>query len=134
MGHKKRSKADKDFSAGIIKSKRLSKEEKYIAEQEGKLIQEHKRRILEKQQEEDTKRLAEEKEKLKKLHFMRCPKCGMELHEVSFMGVLVDICEECMGVWLDHGELETLMLKEAGFFSKLKSRIGLKKLEPPKKK
>jgi len=123
-----------EISHGIIKSTRLSKEDQYIAQQEEKLIEAHKKRVLEMKKEEETKRLEEEKQKLKDLHYMKCPKCGMQLYEVSFMDVMVDVCEECMGVWLDHGELETLMLKEASFFSKLKTRIGLKKIEAPKKK
>ena len=28
----------------------------------------------------------EEKRKLKDLHYMRCPKCGMELIEISYKG------------------------------------------------
>jgi hypothetical protein len=48
----------------------------------------------------------EEKKKLRDLHFMRCPKCGMELIEIDYQGIKVDKCSECRGVWLDAGELE----------------------------
>jgi Zn-finger nucleic acid-binding protein len=53
-----------------------------------------------------------EKEKLKKLHWMRCPKCGMELHEIDFRGIDVDVCFNCNGVFLDQGELQTIVKRE----------------------
>ena len=55
------------------------------------------------------KQLADdERQALKKQHFMRCPKCGMELKEVKVSGVQVDRCFSCNGTWLDAGELEKL--------------------------
>jgi hypothetical protein len=47
-----------------------------------------------------------EKNRLKALHWMRCPKCGMEMHEVNLRGVHVDVCFSCNGVFLDKGDLE----------------------------
>ena len=55
---------------------------------------------------------AEEKEKLKGLHFMHCPKCGMQLVEIDYNGVAVDKCSGCEGVWLDAGELEQVAKME----------------------
>jgi uncharacterized protein len=49
-----------------------------------------------------------EKKKLKELHYLRCPKCGMELIEIYYNGVHTDKCSECGGLWLDAGEFETL--------------------------
>lgn len=57
----------------------------------------------------------EEKEQLKKLHFMCCPKCGMELHPILFKGVTIDKCFSCHGVFLDDGELEKVAGTESGF-------------------
>jgi hypothetical protein len=58
---------------------------------------------------EQKKSLAEgEREKLRQLHHMRCPKCGMELREIAVGGVQVDRCFSCNGTWLDAGELEKL--------------------------
>ncbi|MFQ5596858.1 MAG: zf-TFIIB domain-containing protein [Nitrospiria bacterium] len=51
---------------------------------------------------------ADEKARLKKLHFMRCPKCGMPLIEINYKGIAVDKCSGCQGVWLDAGELEAV--------------------------
>ena len=47
-------------------------------------------------------------EALKKLHWMCCPKDGMELVEIEFMGVQVDKCTHCGGIFLDAGELDQL--------------------------
>lgn len=49
----------------------------------------------------------EEKQRLKNLHHMRCPRCGMELIEINHEGILVDKCSTCEGIWLDAGELES---------------------------
>jgi uncharacterized protein len=49
-----------------------------------------------------------EREQLRNLHHMRCPKCGMELKEIPVRGVQVDRCFSCNGTWLDAGELEKL--------------------------
>jgi hypothetical protein len=58
---------------------------------------------------EQAQKLAEEQKKqLKALHWMHCPKCGMELQTVTFRGVEIDRCFGCNGVWLDEGELEKL--------------------------
>src|SRR3990172_6075518 len=58
-------------------------------------------------EEEKHKRLAaEEKKKRKELHFMKCPKCGMELIEIDYNKIKIDKCSECDGVWLDAGEME----------------------------
>lgn len=55
------------------------------------------------------KKLAEEeKKKLKELHYMKCPKCGMGLLEVDYNNIKVDKCSSCDGIWLDAGELEAV--------------------------
>ena len=59
-----------------------------------------------KTEEERQKKMAEgEKKKLKELHYMKCPKCGMELIEIDYKGMKVDKCSGCGGIWLDAGEL-----------------------------
>ncbi|TAK53252.1 MAG: hypothetical protein EPO24_14680 [Bacteroidetes bacterium] len=75
------------------------KEEEYFA----KLELEQRKKL----EEEKQKRLAEEEKlRLKELHHMRCPKCGMELHEIDYKGIKIDKCFSCDGIWLDAGELE----------------------------
>ena len=51
---------------------------------------------------------AAEQKRLKELHWMRCPKCGMQMQEVKLGKVDVDVCFSCNGVFLDQGELEHL--------------------------
>jgi Zn finger protein HypA/HybF involved in hydrogenase expression len=61
----------------------------------------------------------EEKKRLKELHYMRCPKCGMELIEIDYKGIKVDKCSECEGIWLDAGELEVVSKLEKSAVDKL---------------
>jgi len=72
-----------------------------------------------KQEEEKLARLnAEEKTKLKELHYMHCPKCGNNLIEIDYKGIAVDKCSHCDGVWLDAGELEQISHLEKGLLDK----------------
>ena len=50
----------------------------------------------------------DEKIRLQELHYMHCPKCGMELIEIDYKGIAVDKCSNCAGIWLDAGELEQI--------------------------
>ncbi|BCB95466.1 hypothetical protein JZK55_03880 [Dissulfurispira thermophila] len=93
-------------------SKPSELEEEYIARMEYE-----KRKKIE---EEKHKKLAEEeKKRLKELHYMRCPKCGMELIEIDYKGIKVDKCSECEGLWLDAGELEAVSRLEKSGLDKL---------------
>jgi len=40
---------------------------------------------------------------------MHCPKCGMDLVEIDYNDIKVDKCTGCEGIWLDAGELETVL-------------------------
>lgn len=55
---------------------------------------------------------AAEKERLRALHHMRCPKCGLELQEVAFRGVDADLCFSCGGAFLDRGEIDRIAQPE----------------------
>ena len=87
-------------------------EEEYFARQEAEL-----RRVnaLEMQRQMEQA----ERERLKALHHMCCPKCGMALETVTLQGVQIDRCFSCNGTWLDEGELEQLAGKEPGFLQKI---------------
>lgn len=50
----------------------------------------------------------DEAKRLKELHFMHCPKCGMEMHEVRLRNLDVDVCFSCGGVFLDKGEIDVI--------------------------
>ena len=65
-------------------------------------------------QEQAAKMAVEQKEQLKQLHWMKCPKCGMDLKEIEIHGVKVDQCASCGGVFLDAGEMEAIEKHEQG--------------------
>lgn len=50
----------------------------------------------------------EQREKLRELHFMKCPQCGTDLMEIDFKGIKIDECSSCRGMWLDAGEFDAL--------------------------
>ena len=88
------------------------KEEEYFA----RLEFERKQKL---QEQKAAKMAADEKKRLKELHFMRCPKCGMELIEIDYKGIDVDKCSSCEGIWLDAGELEAISKLEKSKLDKL---------------
>ncbi len=51
---------------------------------------------------------AAERERLRALHHMRCPKCGLPLQTVAYRGVDADLCFACGGVFLDAGEIDRI--------------------------
>jgi uncharacterized protein len=51
---------------------------------------------------------AQQRENLKSLHLMKCPRCGMDLHKLTKGDVEIDTCFNCHGIFLDAGELERL--------------------------
>jgi len=79
--------------------KPTEKEEEFFARQE---FERRKKTEMENQE-----RMAqEERARLKALHHMKCPKCGMDLVEIDYKKLKIDKCTGCDGVWLDAGELE----------------------------
>lgn len=78
-----------------------NQEDEYFAREEI----EKKHRLAMKQAEELEVRA---KEELKRIHYMKCPKCGMDLHTLKKGAVEVDTCFHCHGIWLDEGELAQL--------------------------
>ena len=99
------------------------KEEEYFArleyERRKKIEQE---KLIEESlsgEDEREKKLDEEKKRLKELHYMKCPKCGMQLIEIDYRGIKVDKCSGCEGIWLDAGELEAISKLEKGGLDKL---------------
>jgi uncharacterized protein len=42
---------------------------------------------------------------------IRCPRCDRELYQKEYgycSQILIDLCPDCAGIWLDRGELEAL--------------------------
>jgi Zn-finger nucleic acid-binding protein len=48
---------------------------------------------------------------------LTCPKCRGEMRSYERNGVVVDQCAECRGIFLDRGELETLLDAEASWYA-----------------
>ena len=90
-------------------------EEEYFARQEAEQRRVH---ALETQRQMEEA----ERERLKALHYLRCPKFGMALEPVTLQGVQIDRCYSCNGTWLDEGELEQLAGREPGVLQKI---VGL---------
>jgi hypothetical protein len=60
----------------------------------------------------EAKKKKAEAENRKKEYWMRCPKCGSDLKEVSYEGlIMIDRCEnsKCGGIYFDKGELEIVL-------------------------
>lgn len=100
-------------------------------EREDEWFVRHERELIEKARREREQRLkrqaeleqARERERLKELHWMRCPKCGHEMKEIELKGVHIDECTYCEGIFFDRGEFEELLLKNSqqrtGIFRRL---------------
>lgn len=93
------------------------KEQEYFARQELERRQREQKELT-------AKMATAEKERLKELHWMRCPKDGMELAEFEFRGIKLDRCGTCGGVWFDGGEMDAMLSREGDFFSRLKTFFG----------
>ncbi|MEV6794156.1 zf-TFIIB domain-containing protein [Streptomyces sp. NPDC051320] len=44
---------------------------------------------------------------------MQCPKCHAPMHTYNRNGVQIEQCSGCRGIFLDHGELESLTRLES---------------------
>ena len=84
-----------------------NQEDEYFAREEI----EKKHRLAMKQADQLAERT---KEELQRLHYMKCPKCGMDLHSLKKGPVEIDTCFHCRGIWLDEGELEQLQSHREG--------------------
>jgi uncharacterized protein len=87
-------------------------EEEYFARQEIEL----RRKLAAERQ---AKIQAEERERARELHYMKCPKCGAQLEEISFGDIRIDKCFNCEGMWFDKGEVERIQGKAGGFLGKV---------------
>jgi uncharacterized protein len=44
----------------------------------------------------------------KPMSVLTCPVCRGAMREMNKEGIMIDVCTQCRGVWLDRGELEKL--------------------------
>jgi RNA polymerase-binding transcription factor DksA len=82
-------------------------ENRYFHEQELK-------RHLEARRREQEAMVAQEKARLKELHYMHCPKCGQKLLVERYHQTEVDVCPSCKGLWLDAKELDAILASAQG--------------------
>lgn len=62
---------------------------------------------------------------------MKCPRCDTSvLDERERSGVVVDVCPQCRGVWLDRGELEKMMAYAKRELEQERAQYGYER-EPP---
>lgn len=45
---------------------------------------------------------------------MQCPNCNTQLTMAERQGIEIDYCPSCRGVWLDRGELDKIIERNAG--------------------
>lgn len=53
---------------------------------------------------------------------MNCPVCNVPLTMTDRSGVEIDYCSKCRGVWLDRGELDKLIERNAALAPEGESR------------
>ncbi len=82
-------------------TKPSSSEDEFFAKEDA----EKKRRLSQ----QVTKQLAaDERKRLRDLHFMHCPKCGLMMEEIRLRGMDVEVCFACGGIFLDKGEIDII--------------------------
>ncbi|NUN95973.1 MAG: zf-TFIIB domain-containing protein [Candidatus Omnitrophica bacterium] len=96
--------------------------ENTLAAGEEEYFFEHNRALIERKRKElEAQRARLEAEHRKNTHWMKCPKCGHDLKEIELLGILVDQCTSCSGVYFDRPEIEILIESQGpkGFLSGL---------------
>ena len=99
------------------------REDEWFRQNEKQLLESARVARQKREQERAAREKTNELQRLKALHFMRCPKCGHAMQEEELEGVKVDRCSFCEGVYFDAGELDLVLMKKEedrkGFFRKL---------------
>jgi hypothetical protein len=99
------------------------REDEWFHRNEQQLLDAARAARLKREQERAAQEKAEERQRLKDLHHMKCPKCGHDMKEEPLEGVTADRCTFCEGIFFDAGELELILTQKdeqrRGFFRKL---------------
>jgi hypothetical protein len=101
--------------ADEVRKEGYSKEDEYFHKKDQELLAR-----LRKEAEE--RRAKQEAENQKNQYWMRCPKCGANLKEESYSGIItVDRCPnaKCAGIFFDGGELEMLLKAKGSLFKRI---------------
>ena len=86
------------------------REDDWFRENEKKLLDDARKAREAREAERLAKESAAERQRLKDLHYMKCPKCGHDLKVEALDGIEIDRCTFCEGFFVDAGELEQLFL------------------------
>jgi uncharacterized protein len=57
---------------------------------------------------------------------MNCPRCSVEMSEAVRYGVSIDTCPLCGGIWLEKGELGTIIKRTEAAGSSIDEELGLR--------
>ena len=100
------------------------REDDWFRENEKRLLEDARRAREAREAERKAKESAAESQRLKDLHYMKCPKCGHDLKVEKLDAIEIDRCTFCEGFFFDAGELEQLFLarqqsQRQGFFRSL---------------
>lgn len=87
------------------------REDEWFRQNELQLLEAAREARLKRHAEREAHEKAEERQRKKALHFMKCPKCGHDLEAETLDGIEIDRCTFCEGYFLDAGEIEQLFLK-----------------------
>jgi RNA polymerase-binding transcription factor DksA len=63
---------------------------------------------MEKARHREASRGAEERRRLRELHWGHCPRCGAELEGIRLAQGTAQQCPSCLGVWLEHETFDRL--------------------------
>lgn len=88
------------------------REDDWFLKNEQDLLKSAREARLKREKERAERESAAERQRLRELHHMKCPKCGHDLKEQVVDGVTVDRCSFCEGLYLDAGELEQLFTRK----------------------
>jgi Zn-finger nucleic acid-binding protein len=85
-----------------LRKEGYSKEEEYFYRINREIIN-NRRRYL------DEKRAEQKSESSQASYWMKCPKCGNQMKEMSISNIYADQCTRCQGIFFDHAEFETFL-------------------------
>jgi Zn-finger nucleic acid-binding protein len=55
---------------------------------------------------------------------LNCPFCGSSMSKIEKNGVIIDRCPNCLGIWLDKGELDKIVQKRKKHYEKYHKEWG----------
>ncbi len=100
---------------GYVRKLGYDKEEEYFYKKNKELIEKMRERY-------NAERAIREAQEKQKTYWMKCPKCGSDLKETELLGIKVDRCTGCDGIYFDKGELGIVLAAQApkGFLTGLR--------------